>query len=483
MSNLHDDDIDDRGRRRQRPAVRGRGCRRGRGGRGRADDSDHADGSDDSDADDATPGLRTPASSLIATGRRRSQRCVEPVSSPRSSSPSTGSGCRSSSRAAAAPSFDDLVSERRSRAARLLGRPCATPAFRLVKAGEQLRLRDHADRHPVAAASRSPASADPGAVAAAFADGATIVAQGLHHWWPPIARFCRNLEAELGHPAQANAYWTPRDSQGLPVHHDTHDVFVLQIAGEKRWLVYEPVLELPLKDQRYSQGARRARRDRPRRRPAGRRHALSPARLAPSGDDVGDRFAPPDRRRERLHLDRRAEGGAPGCGERGRAAALGARRRRGRRGAGGSCWRPGSIPSRSCGGCGASFIISRRPILADRISELRALDDLGPDTRGRAAPNGDRRPARPARRVDRARVRGQADRVSRARARGDRGARARRRAAHACGPPGRARRGEPARPCRAGSSARGSSTAQPETTRWRDHRAVERRASGRRSRT
>ena len=50
---------------------------------------------------------------------------------------------------------------------------------------------------------------------------------------------------------QANAYYTPRDSQGLAVHHDTHDVFVLQVAGEKRWLVYEPVFPLPLKRQRY----------------------------------------------------------------------------------------------------------------------------------------------------------------------------------------------------------------------------------------
>ena len=37
----------------------------------------------------------------------------------------------------------------------------------------------------------------------------------------------------------------------MPVHHDTHDVFSLQVAGEKRWLIYEPALELPLKDQRY----------------------------------------------------------------------------------------------------------------------------------------------------------------------------------------------------------------------------------------
>jgi hypothetical protein len=84
-----------------------------------------------------------------------------------------------------------------------------------------------------------------------FEAGATLVLQALHHTWPPLAEFCRFLEIELGHPAQANAYFTPRDAQGLPVHHDTHDVFSLQVAGEKRWLVYEPALELPLNDQRY----------------------------------------------------------------------------------------------------------------------------------------------------------------------------------------------------------------------------------------
>jgi hypothetical protein len=84
-----------------------------------------------------------------------------------------------------------------------------------------------------------------------FERGATIVLQGLHHLWLPLARYCRHLEAFLGHPVQANAYYTPAGSQGLPVHHDTHEVLSLQVAGEKRWLVYEPVLELPLKDQRY----------------------------------------------------------------------------------------------------------------------------------------------------------------------------------------------------------------------------------------
>jgi ribosomal protein L16 Arg81 hydroxylase len=93
--------------------------------------------------------------------------------------------------------------------------------------------------------------AEIGRVLAEFEAGATLVLQGLHHTWPPLAEFCRFLEIELGHPAQANAYFTPRDAQGLPVHHDTHDVFSLQVAGEKRWLVYEPAHELPLKDQKY----------------------------------------------------------------------------------------------------------------------------------------------------------------------------------------------------------------------------------------
>ncbi len=119
-----------------------------------------------------------------------------------------------------------------------------------MKAGETIPVRAYTEDIPWRPSPFS-GTADVDRVAAAFADGATIVVQGLHHWWEPLARFSRALESELGHPVQANAYYTPRDSQGLPVHHDTHDVFVLQLSGEKRWLVYEPVWELPLKEQRY----------------------------------------------------------------------------------------------------------------------------------------------------------------------------------------------------------------------------------------
>jgi lysine-specific demethylase/histidyl-hydroxylase NO66 len=126
------------------------------------------------------------------------------------------------------------------------------PAFRLVREGGQIGLSEYASDLPWRPQGFT-GTADPDRIAAAFEEGATIVLQALHLNWTPVARFCRALEAEVGHPAQANSYYTPRRSQGFAVHHDTHDVFVLQIAGEKHWRVYDPLWELPLKQQRYSQ--------------------------------------------------------------------------------------------------------------------------------------------------------------------------------------------------------------------------------------
>jgi ribosomal protein L16 Arg81 hydroxylase len=126
------------------------------------------------------------------------------------------------------------------------------PAFRLVKDGAQLPPSEYTDDIPWRPESFSQ-TASVERVAAAFAAGATLVLQALHLWRPAVAVYCRGLEMRLGLPVQANAYLTPSAAQGFAVHHDTHDVFVLQIAGRKRWRLYQPRLELPLKDQRWSQ--------------------------------------------------------------------------------------------------------------------------------------------------------------------------------------------------------------------------------------
>jgi ribosomal protein L16 Arg81 hydroxylase len=124
------------------------------------------------------------------------------------------------------------------------------PAFRLVRAGDKLDARDYTVDVPWRPRPFG-RTADLPRVLAEVEAGATLVLQGLHLSWQPLAEYCRALEALLRHRVQANAYLTPSASQGLPVHHDTHDVFVLQVEGRKRWLIYEPVLELPLRDQRY----------------------------------------------------------------------------------------------------------------------------------------------------------------------------------------------------------------------------------------
>lgn len=82
-----------------------------------------------------------------------------------------------------------------------------------------------------------------------FAAGATIVLQGLHRTWPPLIDFTRRLVDDLGHPIQVNAYITPACSRGFDPHYDVHDVFVLQIAGEKHWRIHAPVHVDPLRDQ------------------------------------------------------------------------------------------------------------------------------------------------------------------------------------------------------------------------------------------
>jgi len=84
-----------------------------------------------------------------------------------------------------------------------------------------------------------------------FADGATIILPQLHTRVPSLAAFCRALEREFSSRFQTNIYMTPANAQGFKPHYDTHDVFVLQIAGSKNWQIFETPVELPLSGQHF----------------------------------------------------------------------------------------------------------------------------------------------------------------------------------------------------------------------------------------
>jgi cupin superfamily protein len=92
-------------------------------------------------------------------------------------------------------------------------------------------------------------------VAALFESGHTIVLQGLHRVWPPLIDFATQLNTDAGHPVQINAYITPSQAQGFSAHYDVHDVFVLQLAGEKHWTIHAPVFADPLRNQPWQDRA------------------------------------------------------------------------------------------------------------------------------------------------------------------------------------------------------------------------------------
>ena len=81
--------------------------------------------------------------------------------------------------------------------------------------------------------------------------GATLVLSGAHRAFDPLAELVRGLGQELGWRCQANAYLSPPGEGGFAPHHDTHDVFVLQVAGAKRFRFHTGGVDLPFPDERY----------------------------------------------------------------------------------------------------------------------------------------------------------------------------------------------------------------------------------------
>ncbi|ULE35590.1 cupin domain-containing protein [Mycobacterium sp. IDR2000157661] len=135
---------------------------------------------------------------------------------------------------------DELIAERGVRA----------PFVRLAKEGDVLAKDCYLG--PAGFGAEVTDQLDSAKVLGEFASGATIVLQGLHRLWPPLIDFVRQAVDDVGHPVQANAYITPPVNRGFAPHYDVHDVFILQAAGQKRWMVHEPVHEHPLPSQPWT---------------------------------------------------------------------------------------------------------------------------------------------------------------------------------------------------------------------------------------
>ena len=130
------------------------------------------------------------------------------------------------------------------------------PGLRLVKAKTDIPIQRYSPDY-VQMGESLYGTVDIDRVFAEHQAGATIILEGVHRTWGPLSQFCRELEGTLGHPLQANLYLTPKAAQGFEAHYDTHDVFIVQITGHKKWRIFPPHIRLPLRSQPYAgdQGA------------------------------------------------------------------------------------------------------------------------------------------------------------------------------------------------------------------------------------
>ena len=82
---------------------------------------------------------------------------------------------------------------------------------------------------------------------ALFNSGATIIINTGETAIPSLTGLSHALEHELKCPVQANIYITPPQTQGFAPHFDAHNVFILQIYGNKNWNLYDSPIHAPVR--------------------------------------------------------------------------------------------------------------------------------------------------------------------------------------------------------------------------------------------
>lgn len=126
------------------------------------------------------------------------------------------------------------------------------PSLRLTKNGEEISSDVYSNDKFI----------DMTAVNKKFNEGFTIILNALHEQDGKLGELNRSLSQQLGHPFQMNVYITPPNSMGFPPHYDTHDVFILQVHGEKKWRVYEDEsISLPTKMMEFQSNQHRPGKD------------------------------------------------------------------------------------------------------------------------------------------------------------------------------------------------------------------------------
>jgi hypothetical protein len=73
----------------------------------------------------------------------------------------------------------------------------------------------------------------------AFSGGRSVVLNYLESCWPPVMGLVKSLGHYFCADIGVNVYLTPQGKRTFDTHVDDHDVFILQVDGEKAWRLHE----------------------------------------------------------------------------------------------------------------------------------------------------------------------------------------------------------------------------------------------------
>jgi ribosomal protein L16 Arg81 hydroxylase len=81
--------------------------------------------------------------------------------------------------------------------------------------------------------------------------GKTIIMRAMELWSPKLRRLCLEAGRVFHAETQTNLYLTPSNTNSSYPHWDSHDLFIIQLAGRKTWRVHEAKLQRPLPSYRF----------------------------------------------------------------------------------------------------------------------------------------------------------------------------------------------------------------------------------------
>lgn len=121
------------------------------------------------------------------------------------------------------------------------------PRLRLVQDGKGPEVASYI-RHVKGRHGRLTPRLRPAALNGYLREGATLVLDAVDELHEPTEELAAMLERFFRERVQINLYAGWQTSRGFDLHWDDHDVFILQVAGRKRWSIYGETRPRPVAD-------------------------------------------------------------------------------------------------------------------------------------------------------------------------------------------------------------------------------------------